>query len=763
MTEYKAIGQATPLIDGRAKVSGLTQFAPDLTLPGMLHARLVTSIYAHAKLGPIDASAALAVPGVAAVLTAKDMPNVVPSSRGKLLLARDRVMFMGQPVAMVLATSEAAASDGAREILVDYDPLPAVVILAEALAEGAPLVWPQGVPSGDNVAAGAHGVETSGEEAGGKPGNICGEETHTRGDVEAGFAEADVIIEATFTTPMVHQSSLETNGLIAQPNPLNGGVTVWSSTQAPFDVRKEISEVLGVTETDIKVVPMAVGGGFGGKFGLYETLVSAAARAVNRPVKLILTRNEEMLATNPAPPTRIHARLGAKRDGSLTALSAEIDVDNGCYPFDLGGFLGFMMGGYYRIPNYKIHGRDVMTFKPSSGAYRAPGAAPVVFALDSLMDELAQKLNIDPVEFRLRHASHPGDPMVNNKPWPGMGLSQTLEALRAHPAWQNRAEARAKGHGVGISIGGWMGGTEPAAAVCALDRDGSLQVRVGSVDLNGTNTGFSLLAAEAFGVSADKVRVQAGDTDSSPYSGATGGSKVTYTTGAAVVLAARDARQQALAIAANEMEVAVEDLEIVDGSVQVRGVPSRKISLADIASKTMRFAGKYAPVFGQGRVAERAQAPGFSAQLAEVEVDQETGEVKLHKLVVAQDVGKALNPLAVQGQLMGGATQGIGWALYEAMEYDSQGQLLTGTWMDYGIPASNQTPPIETIIVEVPSEKGPFGSRGVGEPPVIPTAAAIANAIADATGVRLRNLPMTPSRVLSALNAAKTDQTAKKA
>jgi CO/xanthine dehydrogenase Mo-binding subunit len=754
MPEFKAIGHSMPLIDGRAKVTGAIRYAPDLRAPDMLHARFVTSLYAHANIRRVDAKAALAAPGVVAVLTAKDLPDVPPSSRSRLLLARGRVIFAGQPVAMVLAESETAAADGAQQVVVDYEPLPAAITIEEALAENAPLVWPEGVPHGSDD-AGAHGADVDGGERSETPSNVAEESTRTRGDVTAGFAEADAIVQRTFTTPMVHQSPLETQTAIVQPDPVTGGATVWASTQSPFGVRQDIAEMLGVAESDVRVIGAPVGGAFGSKFGLYEPLVALAARAAGRPVRLVLTRAEEMLAANPAPPTRIALRLGGKRDGTLTALEAHIAVDNGCFLFGLSGFISYMLGSFYRVPNFHMQGVDVLTFKPSTGAYRAPGASSVIFALDSALDELAQALGVDPLELRLKNAARPGDAMGGDKDvWPGMAMRETIEALRDHPAWRERDQARAQGRGVGIAVGGWPGGTEPAAAVCLLNRDGLLHVRIGSIDLTGTATGMALLAAEAFGVAPDKVRVIAGDTETAPYSGAAGGSKVTYTTGAAVVLAAREARQQALTIAAEELEAALEDLEIVDGRVVVRGAPDRAVSLADVAARTMEFGGKYAPVFAHGRWAQTSQAPGFSAQLAEVEVDRDTGEVHVRRLVIVQDVGRAINPAAIRGQMMGGATQGMGWALFERMEYDAGGQLLTGSWMDYAIPSIAHMPQLETVIVEAPSEHGPFGARGVGEPPVVPTAAAIANAIADATGVRLSDLPMTAPRVLAALRSA---------
>ncbi len=754
-SEYKAIGRPTPLVDGRAIVTGEIQYTPDLHLPGMLYARFVTSAYAHANIRGVDVTEALKVPGVAAVLTARDLPDIPPSSRSQLLLARGRAIFAGQPVALVLATSEMAAEDGVYQVVVDYEPLPVAVTMDEAMSDDAPLVWPGGVPS-DAGDTGVHGADIgSDHESEGKRSNIASQDSFTRGNVTTGFAEADAIVERTFTTPMVHQNPLETQSLLAQPDAATGGVTLWASTQAQFGVRQEVAQVLGVPESDVRVIGMPVGGGFGSKNGLYEPLVALVARKMGRPVRLVLTRMEEMLAASPAPAVRVHARLGAKRDGTLTALEADIFVDNGCYPFELAGFLSHMLGSFYRVPHLRIHHTDVLTFKPSAGAYRAPGATSVIFVIDSLMDELASSLRADPIEVRLLNAARPGDPMVHNVTWPSMGMHEVLEALRAHPAWQQRDQARAQGKGVGIAVGGWPGGTEPAAALCSLQRDGLLHVHVGSADLTGTATGMVLLAAEAFGIAPEKVRVHIDDTESAPYAGASAGSKVTYTVGSAVMLAAREAKQQVLAIAAEELEVALEDLEIVDGKVQVRGVPGKAVPLENLAQQTMGWSAKYAPVIAQGRLAKTASAPAFSAQLAEVEVDRETGEVHLHRLVIVQDAGRAINPLAIQGQMMGGATQGVGWALYEKMIYDTSGQLLTGTWMDYAVPHSTQAAPnMETVIIEIPSENGPFGARGVGEVPVVPTPAAIANAIADATGIRLSDLPMTAPKVMSALRAA---------
>ena len=426
-------------------------------------------------------------------------------------------------------------------------------------------------------------------------------------------------------------------------------------------------------------------------------------------------------------------------------------ADTGIYPSGLGGFAAFQFANFYPCDNVLLESINVVTFKQSVGAYRAPTSPTAFMAAETLFDEAASRLGMDPIELRLMNAAKAGDLMPDESEFENIGMIETLEAVREHPLWKNRDNSRKNGRGVGVAIGGWMGGLEPGAAACKLNRDGVLQVQIGTADLSGTPTSFNMLAAEAYGVDPDKVRFVYSDTDSAPYGGGVGGSKTIYTLGTAVIRAAEDARRQTLAIAAEEFEVSAEDLEIVDGRVQVKGFPDRSIGLGELAGQTMTFGGKYEPVHGNGRQAVTDRAPSFSAQVAEVEVDEETGEVNLLNLAVVQDVGRAINPLAVEGQMQGGAVQGVGWALYEEMRYDDDGQLLSGSWMDYALPDAVQAAPIHTQIVEVPSKSGPFGARGVGEPPVIPTVAAIANAVADATGVRLTQTPMTAPRVLEAL------------
>ncbi len=752
MSEFSFVGKPTPVIDGPAKVTGNLKYTGDLKLAGMLHARFVLSTYAHANITGVDASAALELPGVQQVLTADDLPDVTPSSRARLMLARGRVIFVGQPIAIVLADTAAAAADGAELVAVGYEPMDAVTSMDDAVAEGANIVWPNGIPTGAGDEA-AHGADTGGESEGDEEeiSNIAGTTKMETGNIDAAFAEAEVVVERSFDTPMVHQSSIETQGWVAQPNPLNGGLTMWGSLQSPFGVRYDVADVLGVPESDVTVYGMPVGGAFGAKFGLYEPLVGLVAATVGRPVSLILTRGEELLSTNPAPALRIRGKLGFKSDGRLIAMQSDVTADTGVYPSGLGGFAAMQFASFYRCENLRLESTNVVTNKQSVGAYRAPTSPTAFMAVETLFDEAAAQLGMDPVELRLMNAARTGDPAPDGEDFPVIGMVETLEAAQEHPLWKNRETSRAQGRGVGIAIGGWMGGLEPGASVCKLNRDGVLQVQIGTADLSGTPTSFAQLAAEAYGVEVDKVRFVYSDTDSAPYGGGVGGSKTLYTLGNAVIRAAEDARRQTLAIAAEEFEVSAEDLEIVDGRVQVRGFPDRSVALGDLAGKAMTFGGKYDPIHGSGSQSVTDRAPSFCAQIAEVEVDEETGEVDLLNLAVVQEVGRAINPMTVEGQMQGGAVQGVGWALYEEMRYDDDGQLLSGSWMDYAMPDAVQASPIQTQIVEVPSISGPFGARGVGEPPVIPTVAAIANAVAHATGVRMTQTPMTAPRVLEAL------------
>jgi CO/xanthine dehydrogenase Mo-binding subunit len=551
------------------------------------------------------------------------------------------------------------------------------------------------------------------------------------------------VVALTIESHTVHQGYLEPQVCLVDIEPL-GDLTVYTSTQAAFYCQNRVADTVGLPTQRVKVVPMPVGGGFGGKFVLIEPLVAAAALAAGRPVLLLYSRMDDFLAGNPAPDCRIDVKLGATMQGDITALQAQLVFDTGSSGGSPLQIASILLGGYYRFPNLDIRGHEVLTNKTGAGAYRAPGAQQATFAIESAVDELSRRLEIDPLEFRLRNCAVEGDERPNGGAWPRIGLKECLQALRDHPAWQGREQARAEGRGIGIAVGGWPGGIEPATAVCRLDSNGKLTVVLGSVDLTGTNTTFAQIAAESLGLAAEEIAVTTAPTDAAPFAGGTGGSKITYTVGRAVQLAAEDARRQILAVAADALEAAVDDLEIVDGAVRVRGVPGSEMSLKDVAGRTMGFAARNEPVYGTGKSAIRESAPGFAAHLVEVEVDEITGQTRPMRYVAVQDVGFAINPAAVEAQIHGGVVQGLGWALYEGMEYDAEGQLLTATLMDYALPRAGMVPPIETVLVEVPSEHGAYGAKGIGEPPAIPGAAAVANAIRDLTGLRMLGLPIKP-------------------
>ncbi|HEV2124958.1 MAG TPA: molybdopterin cofactor-binding domain-containing protein, partial [Chloroflexota bacterium] len=489
-------------------------------------------------------------------------------------------------------------------------------------------------------------------------------------------------------------------------------LTIYTSTQGAFHGRQKVSDTLGMPLDSVNIVPMPVGGGFGGKFVLIEPLVAAAAKAVNRPVLLQYTRSDDFLAGNPAPECAIKIKLGAKRDGTLTALDVDLLFDAGAASGSPLGIAAILVGGYYRFPNLRIKGYETKTHRPSSGSYRAPGAQQATFAIESAMSELCDRLGMDQIEIRLLNCAEEGDLRPNGGEWPRIGLRQTLEALRDHPAWQQRDAAKAQGHGIGVAVGGWPGGIEPASAACRLDGDGKLTVMLGSVDLNGTNTAFAQIAAEGLGTGVEDVRVQTVDTAGAPFAGGTGGSKITYTVGPAVQKAVEDAVEQIKQIAADHLEASPEDLELVDGGVRVKGVPGSSVTLKEIARISMSTGKGHMPVQGRGGSGIATQAPGFAAHLAEVSVDDLTGVVTIHRYVAAQDVGFAINPATVEGQIEGGVLQGIGWALYEGMPYDEDGQPGASTLMEYTLPRARMAPPIETLLVEVASEAGPYGAKG---------------------------------------------------
>ncbi len=767
--EQRVIGRPTARADAPPKLTGQERYAGDLALAGLLHARPVLSQHAHARLVRLDATAALAVRGVVAVLAAADLPFVAEGGppRAAESLARGEIVYAGQPVALVLAENEAAAEEAAALVVVEYELLPTVLDTHAAMAPDSPLVRLLSAVAEDAAEAAMHGVgggDGAAEETQERlSANVSGQTHLAMGDIAQGLAEAEFTAEGTYRTSWVHQGYIEPQTCVAAPDGM-GGVTIHASTQGLFRTRQVVSQTLGLREEQVRVIAMPVGGGFGGKFGLIEPLTAGAALAVKRPVRLSFTRNEDMLTANPTPAGTIEVKLGARRDGRLTALQARLVFDTGAYPNSPMAGAAFAIAGCYHIPNLDIRGYEVMTNRLGPGAYRAPGNPQASFAVESVMDDLAAKLGLDPIALRLLNVPVEGDPRPDGKVWPRIGLKECLEELRDHPLWRGRHDRPSRNangrtrEGIGVGVGGWRGGLEPAAALCHVDPSGIINVVVGAVDLSGTYTTLRMIAAETLGVDYALVRVVGSDSTNAPYSGGSGGSKIIYTVGQAVQRAAADAKEQILELAAQLLEAAPQDLEIAGDRVRVKGMPSLadyEVTIAKIASLTSGFGARHAPISGRGTGAQTANAPGFSAHLARVRVDLDTGAVEVLEYVATQDVGRALNPAAVEGQIIGAVAQGIGWGLYERIVHDENGQVVTGTLMDYVLPRAEAVPHVETVLVEVPSPDGPFGARGVGEPPIIPVAAALANAIANATGARLGAIPITAENLWRALEGGR--------
>ncbi len=753
---FKYLGKPRKLVEGDIKVTGHVKYAADLKLPNMLYMRPVLSQYAHAKILDIDKSAAEEMPGVVGVFTADDLPTKDKqiTSRNSAILAKETVHWRGQPVAVVVAESELQATDAAEMVFVDYEPLTPVIDLMAAIEADAPLVWPHGLPSAENDLSSAHANVEKGESTGSTlPPNVYDSAHYGRGDCAAGFAAADLVIDRTYRTHMVHQAYMEPHACVAEPDPLGRSLTLHTSTQGSFMVRDEVAALLDLPVSKVKVVPMMFGGGFGAKYGIIEPLAASVAMKLLRPIRLVLSRSEDFLATTPAHGMVVKLKVGARNDGTLTAIETTLYVDNGVFAFPVGSIGATLIGGYYKCDNLSIDVYEVNTNRPPAGAYRAPSAPQITFALESTMDDIARELQIDPLQLRIRNAVDTGDLNGTNTAWPEIGLQDVLAAAQAHPAWQDRQTA--ENEGIGIALGGWPAFMGPAGAICTVDTDGSVAIQTGAIDISGVNSSFVLVAAETLGVPPEQVEIIQGDTQTGPYTPNSGGSQILYSVAGAIENAAGEAKRKLLEIASDEFEVSAEDVELAEGFAQVRGVPDKRVSIGELVNIGRSRHGGIGPIVGEGNSAKPENAPGFVVHIAKVSIDPATGKVTPRQFVAIQDVGFALNPLLVSGQMEGGAVQCIGFALHEAMRFDADGQLQSGSFMDYDMPRTDSTPMIETVLVEHPSPHGPFGARGIGEPPIIAGAAAIANAVKDATGARMVELPISAEAVWKALHSAR--------
>ena len=614
-TATSQVGLRRPRTDGRAKVIGATRYAGDVTLHGLLHARIVPAIHAHARIGEIDRAAALAIPGVVAVLTASDLPVVGSGPQRRFEpLAFDEIVYAGQPVALVVARTEEAAEDAAALVHVDEEPLPAVVDLLDALGPDAPLMR-------IHVREGAEpqpAFDADDPMAEGFSGNLVGRTHDLRGDVEAVLAACDVIVEGTFRAPWAYQAYLEPHSATAWVEP-DGTLAVTASTQALFATRNNLAAIFGLPTAQVRVTGAPVGGAFGSKQTVIEPLVAAAALALRAPVRLVLTRREDFASTKPAQATVAEVRIGATREGRLRALHARVVYDTGAYSESSWHMAAApLLAGPYRWDAFDIVGLGVRTNRFAAGNYRAPTGPQLTHALETLVDELAVRLGRDPLDLRLANLVAEGDPTVSGETWPRIGAIECLETMRGHRIWAARQGLPA-GEGIGLALGVWEGSMEPAAATCRLEPDGTITVVTGVADISGANGGFEVIAAETFGVPVRAITVVTADTATAPPSPGSSGSAITYAVGLAVQRAVADAREQFLRQAAEGFEIGPEDLEIVEGMVRPKGLPGAGRTVEDIASE---LADGYAsPVEGHASTAHAVVAPSAAGHLVHVRVD----------------------------------------------------------------------------------------------------------------------------------------------
>jgi CO/xanthine dehydrogenase Mo-binding subunit len=748
--KLKVVGTRPIRPDGVEKVTGRANFGADRSLPGMLHGKIKRSPHAHARIVRIDAAKALAVPGVRAVVTAADLPEIRSEEAfvgegpmnfrdlSRNVMARDKVLYEGHAVAAVAALTPALAAEALDLIEVEYEMLPHVIDVEAAMAEGAPLLH-------DDLFT--QGVEPKPQT----PSNIAKRVSFSKGDAAVGFRQAEIVIARRYTTQPVHQAYIEPHACVVSVHP-DGQVQIWASSQGQFMIRAYCAKLLGIDIANIRVTPAEIGGGFGGKTLIYlEPVAIALSRKTGRPVKMVMNREEVFRATGPTSGGVIEVRLGAKRDGTITAAELVLKYQAGAFPgspVQPGCMCAFAM---YDLPNVQIAGYDVVSNRPKVAAYRAPGAPISSFGVESCLDELARELGMDPLALREKNAAKEGTKAVHGPTWTNIGYLDTVMAAKTHP---NYREPLGPNQGRGVACGFWFNVGGESSAQVHVNEDGSVSVASGSPDIGGSRASMAMMAAEVLGVPVERVKPIVADTASIGFTHVTGGSRVTFATGMATVQAAEKVIDQLKRRAAIIWDISPEAVDWHDGAAYPAGANAgtfEPLPLADIAVKAARTGG---PIGAEVSVNAQGAGPAFATHVCDVEVDPETGHVTILRYTATQDVGRAIHPSYVEGQIQGGVAEGIGWALSEEYIYDKLGRLDNPGFLDYRVPVCSDLPMIDAVMVEVPNPRHPFGVRGVGEVPIVPPMAAVANAIADATGRRLRDLPMSPLKVLAELDTA---------
>ncbi len=747
---FDVVGTRPVRHDGADKVTGRALYGADFSTAGLLHGKVLRSPHAHARIKSIDTSKAEAHPGVRAIVTGKDLAPAEPGIMVDLgegsdnlhylrtnILARDKVLYKGHAVAAIAALSPHEAEEALSLIEVQYEELPAVLTAPEGMKAGAPLLL-------DDLKTKRPDGST------GDLSNLAEQIRHEKGDVEKGFAEADVVIEREFRTSTVHQGYIEPQNAVALWNN-DGRLEIWCSTQGSFTVRDTTAAILDLPVSQVKVTPMEIGGGFGGKIPVYlEPLAALMSKKTGRPVKMVMGRDEVFEGTGPTPGSYIKAKIGATRDGKITAAQAYMAYEAGAFPGSFVNTGAMCIFSAYDIPNVLIDGYDVVVNKPKTKAYRAPGATNGGFAAESIIDEIVRELGADPLEFRLNNAAKEGTRRADGPVFQRVGCIELVEAMQNHPHYTAPLEGPNRGRGVAIAF--WFNVGFTSSCTISVNGDGTVNLVEGSPDIGGTRTSVAMQAAEVLGLRAEEVFPKVVDTDSIGYTSLTGGSRVAFSTGYAAYEAAQDVMRQMIARAAQIWDIDPESVEAKNGVFQSKTDTELKMSFKELAGELAATGG---PIMGRATVKPGGVGGAFAGNIVDVEVDPETGKVEILRFTVFQDAGKAVHPSYVEGQMQGGSVQGIGWGLNEEYYMSQKGHMMNSTLLDYRMPTSLDLPMIDTVIVEVANPGHPFGVRGVGEASIIPPPAAIANAIHDAVGVHMDRLPMNPTAVMEAIWAQK--------
>jgi xanthine dehydrogenase molybdenum-binding subunit len=744
---YDVIGKNPHRHDATDKVTGRAQYGADIRLPDMLYGAMLRSPHAHARILSVDTSKAEAYPGVRAVVTARDLPDVESKiadlgegtinlrHQSNNVLARDKVLYFGHALAAVAAINLHVAEEAAALIEVKYEVLPPVLDVRKAMQADSAILL-------DEMRTDELGKK------GDVPSNIAAHYQEQVGDIQKGFQEASVIVEREFFTSMVHQGYIEPQNATAQYNP-DGQITIWCSTQGSFGVREQTAEILEIPISRLRVIPMEIGGGFGGKVGVYLEPVATllSRKSGHRPVKMTMSRSDVLAATGPTSGSYIKVKMGASRDGKLTAVQVTLAYEAGAYPGSpVGGGMGVMFAPY-RIENALVDGYDVLVNKPRTAAYRAPGGTNAAFASETVIDELCEKLGMDPIEFRLLNGAKEGDRRVDGPVYKRIGFLETLEAAKNSPHYNAPLEGPHRGRG--LAAGFWYNYGGKSSASASVNSDGTVSLSTGSVDIGGTRTSLAMQLAEGLGIPSESVRPSVADTDSVGYTEGTYGSRTTFATGWAAYEVSKLLQEKLVERAALIWETDIDKIRFEHGAFSFG---EKQMTFKELASRLDETGG---PVVASAAVRPEHSGPTFATHIVDVEVDPETGKVQILRYTAVQDAGKAIYPMYVESQMQGGVAQGVGWALNEEYLYDEQGRLVNSSLLDYRMPVALDLPMIDTIIVEVPNPGHPYGVRGVGEVPIVPPPAALANAIYRAIGVRMNTLPATPARIVAELNKQK--------